>query len=1218
MLVPFNIRRIIKESHTLGRSSLRLVAALLLVGGGIASLGVRNTGAATGTISGNVFQDYNYNGARDAAAVVVNNGSGTISTASDRGVAGVTVTAYTATGAVAGSGVSDANGNYSINTGGSTGPYRVEFTTLPAGFTDGPVGANSQTTVRFLPDGNNANIDLGIVIPEDFSQPNPTWAVPCYVTGPQTAAVPVIVTFPYSAGSSRRTGDNPVSDFDQPMKGMVANANQVGTTWALAWSRNTKILYASAFMKKYSGFGPNGTGAIYQIDTVGASVSLFVDLNAIFGAGTAGTDPHDFSTSRDNGNVTWGQVGKISLGGMAISDDQTRLYVINLANRTLYSIPLNAVPSAANIVTRAIPTNPAGCPSPDDVRPFALQFYRGRLYVGSTCTGESTTAGGTVVGNPAVLRAYVYSLDPATLTFGAPVLEVPLNYPRRCADSAQLGPPTCFSAAWNPWSPVYRNIAEGDPVGSLRRLIYPQPWLTSLDFDNGNMLIGLRDRLGDQGGTLSQDKPGSDQFFYTAIAGDILRACGSPAGGWTLESNGRCGGGGTGPQNNGQGPGNAEFYFEDNSPIYNDETAMGGLLQIPGFPEHMTTVIHPIPIVPTTGPDTTLFDAGVRWFTNSTGAFSKNYRVYNDELANAPQFGKANGLGDMAAFFDRPPSEIGNFVWCDDNRNGIQDPGEAVLPGVTVQLYQGATLIASTVTNGAGNYLFNNSNVPGGLLPGSYQLRISLADPALGGKELTIPDQGTDIRDSDAVAASPIAVIPVTIPYSGYIDHSFDFGFRVRIILTDLQITKRAIPNCVKPGEEIRFQVTVRNNGPADATGVTVVDQRPIGLNLIDVTTSKGTCSGSGTITCNIGTLLAGETATINLRMSVPANTLQGSFTNTATVTGNEPDPDPTNNSATATAFVLVAGDPNAVVGPGDNFVPGMINDQKAGSVLIYNLYTSSQASPNEQNTRIAMTNTHPGLFVFVHLFFVDGRTCSVADQFLCLTQGQTTSFLASDIDPGTTGYLIAVAVDGMTGCPIEFNHLIGEANIKFSSGHAASLLAEAVARIPGQGGIACNDLSVTTPLIFSGTPGNYEPLPRVLASSSVLDIASGNEQLLVVNGIGGNLFGSASGAPEIFGQVFNDAERGASFSQQPNGCQLIGILSDSFPRTTPPLSTHIPANTVGWMKFWATSERAITGAIINFNPNADTAVNAFNQGRNLHKLTYLTTAGLNIPILIP
>src|SRR5204863_3910432 len=111
--------------------------------------------------------------------------------------------------------------------------------------------------------------------------------------------------------------------------------------------------------------------------------------------------------------------------------------------------------------------------------------------------------------------------------------------------------------------------------------------------------------------------------------------------------------------------------------------------------------------------------------------------------------------------------------------------------------------------------------------------------------------------------------------------------------------------------------------------------------------------------------------------------------------------------------------------GPGP-FYPASseVTDQKPGSVLVYPIYTSSVGA-NSQNSRISITNTHPNLRAWVHLFFVSD-TCSVSDAFICLTPNQTSTFLASDLDPGTTGYLVAVATDGVTGCPIDFNYLIG------------------------------------------------------------------------------------------------------------------------------------------------------------------------------------------------
>src|SRR5215471_16008067 len=60
----------------------------------------------------------------------------------------------------------------------------------------------------------------------------------------------------------------------------------------------------------------------------------------------------------------------------------------------------------------------------------------------------------------------------------------------------------------------------------------------------------------------------------------------------------------------------------------------------------------------------------------------------------------------------------------------------------------------------------------------------------------------------------------------------------------------------------------------------------------------------------------------------------------------------------------------------------------------------------------------------------------------------QKASFTTSDADPGTRGYIVAVAVDGLTGCPANFNFLIGDEYVKYASGHAANLGAEAIAAI--------------------------------------------------------------------------------------------------------------------------------------------------------------------------
>ena len=58
------------------------------------------------------------------------------------------------------------------------------------------------------------------------------------------------------------------------------------------------------------------------------------------------------------------------------------------------------------------------------------------------------------------------------------------------------------------------------------------------------------------------------------------------------------------------------------------------------------------------------------------------------------------------------PIEIGNYVWKDLNRNGIQDPIEPPLANITVQLLKNNIVVATAITNKNGNYLFSNAENP--------------------------------------------------------------------------------------------------------------------------------------------------------------------------------------------------------------------------------------------------------------------------------------------------------------------------------------------------------------------------------------------------------------------------------------------------------------------------------------------------------------------------
>ena len=111
----------------------------------------------------------------------------------------------------------------------------------------------------------------------------------------------------------------------------------------------------------------------------------------------------------------------------------------------------------------------------------------------------------------------------------------------------------------------------------------------------------------------------------------------------------------------------------------------------------------------------------------------------------------------------------------------------------------------------------------------------------------------------------------------------------------DLSVRQSDSPDPVPVSATVIYKSIVANTSPADALYVTFVDQLAPNASVVSVTPSQGRCTrSSATVTCLLGTIAAGATATIDVLMKATA---AGILTNVVSVSGNETDPDWSNNS---------------------------------------------------------------------------------------------------------------------------------------------------------------------------------------------------------------------------------------------------------------------------------------------------------------------------------
>ena len=590
-----------------------------------------------------------------------------------------------------------------------------------------------------------------------------------------------------------------------------------------------------------------GSGSSYSLASSGAgnarteTVTYTANGVGVIGSNATRNLQNDV-TDQSNDPAAFGQIGRVSLGDIEMSSDGQYLFVVNLYDRKIYQLQLNSItnPTAAIYVNSwDLPAPPArsasGLPGAATTygsatagfyngtvglqRPFALKFYRGKLYVGAVTTGEGTGAVSTIDNNTGNVEytdlwSYVWELTPGSGFNASPVLQFPLNYNKGTN-------PDSHNESWSPWTNTMPN-SNVFPAGNQWNT--SQAILAGITFDvDGSMIIGIRDRAGDQGGYQNYMLSGTATTRTAMAFGDQLRAFKNPGScTFGLETNGSEGAGttkaATAGANNGQGPGGGEFYYQDGIEMYNGSpsgvnyhfnTSQGSLNILPGTENVTATFMDPL----------ALWSGGISWFNNNTGANSRDYQLYAGQTTGA--VGKANGLGDIELLFETAPIELGNRIWNDADSDGIQGADEAGIGGVLLELVDSAgnpvdsdpgtagiqpTLVT---TNASGNWFLTSDvgtdatgiNYGVDLAPNtSYIVRLATSttgndwDPTINGgaggpriggdlvglslTKANITGNGAaDLSDSDASAVAGVPQITVTTGIYGQNDHTLDIGF---------------------------------------------------------------------------------------------------------------------------------------------------------------------------------------------------------------------------------------------------------------------------------------------------------------------------------------------------------------------------------------------------------------------------------------------------------
>ena len=281
-------------------------------------------------------------------------------------------------------------------------------------------------------------------------------------------------------------------------------------------------------------------------------------------------------------------------------------------------------------------------------------------------------------------------------------------------------------------------------------------------------------------------------------------------------------------------------------------------------------------------------------------------------------------------------------------------PSTAMNVSFLDELPAGVTYKSLTVDKAGVNLTHSNGNITGNLgnmAAGAViivKIRVDVKANATGTllnkAEVSAPDEEYTLNNNDEVETPIVPKI-------------------------DLAVDKIDSKDPVKPGETFTYTVTVVNNGPSNATGVTVVDTLPA-TGVTYVTSSRAVSVNGRELTYDLGGMASGATVTFTITVQVNQN-FSGTLLNEVEVSANEDETTYANNKdteptvvkidpASLDGYVYVDKDNDAVKDAGEKPIAGVILTLNGTDVFGASV---TRAAVTDANGYYNFANLMPGTY---------------------------------------------------------------------------------------------------------------------------------------------------------------------------------------------------------------------------------------------------------------